>query len=107
MGSTYQEISKKSICYIFCSVPISALIGVFFLGLETSGAASQAAAELFLGGEFTATFWSLVVVAGLSMPFAIEMIETRRALRPTAWAPILLLFGGLALRVILVSAGQV
>jgi formate-dependent nitrite reductase membrane component NrfD len=84
-----------------------ALLGLFLLGLATGGAGSQEAARLFLGGRFTAAFWALVVIAGLTVPLLIESFEGRRALRPTVVAPALLLLGGLSLRWILVLAGQV
>ncbi|GMV42455.1 MAG: hypothetical protein AMXMBFR64_41710 [Myxococcales bacterium] len=83
-----------------------ALLVLFLIGLGTSGARGQEALSLFLGGPYTATLWSLVVVAGLLVPFALEHLESRRALRPTVAAPLLLLTGGLALRVILVASGQ-
>jgi formate-dependent nitrite reductase membrane component NrfD len=82
------------------------LIAVYLLGLATSGATGRAAAGLFLGGEYTALFWSLVVVAGLAVPLVLELVELRRHLRPTMVAPVLLLIGGLSLRWILVAAGQ-
>lgn len=83
-----------------------ALLAVFLIGLVTGGEGGQEAAGLFLGGDYTATFWSLVVIAGLAVPLLIEAFEARRSLRPTLWAPALLLIGGFALRWILVSAGQ-
>jgi len=58
------------------------------------------------GGQYTATFWSLVVIAGLLVPLLLESLEARRQLRHTAIAPVLLLVGGLSLRWILVLAGQ-
>jgi formate-dependent nitrite reductase membrane component NrfD len=83
-----------------------ALLLLFLVGLSTGGAASRDAAALLLGGPFTAAFWSLVVVAGLAVPALLEALEARRHLRPTLAAPALVLAGGLALRVILVAAGQ-
>jgi len=83
-----------------------ALLVLFFLGLATGSAGSQEAASLFLGGRFTSAFWALVVLAGLVVPFAIELAESRLRLRPTLVAPALLLVGGLSLRFILVLAGQ-
>ena len=82
------------------------LILLFLLGLTKSGLRGEQAAHLFLGGPFTATFWSLVVIAGLAVPFALEALESRRHLRPTLLAPVLLLIGGFALRWILVATGQ-
>jgi formate-dependent nitrite reductase membrane component NrfD len=84
-----------------------ALLGAYLVGLLTGGAGSRAAAGMFLGGDFTATFWSLVVIAGLAVPLVIELLEERLSLRHTALASVLLLIGGLSLRWILVLAGQV
>ncbi len=83
-----------------------ALILFFLVGLSTGGAESRAAAELVLGGPFTAPFWSLVVVAGLVVPSAMELLERRLHLAATTVAPALVLAGGFALRWILVAAGQ-
>ena len=84
------------------------LIGLYFLGLLTvGGQAGREAFALFFGGRYTALFWSLVIIAGLAVPFLIEAVEARKKLRPTLFAPILLLVGGLSLRFILVAAGQV
>lgn len=84
----------------------SGLLVLFLIGLGTSGAAGAEALGLFTGGKWTASLWSLVVVAGLLVPFALETIESRRGLRPTIAAPLLLLVGGFALRWILVASGQ-
>jgi formate-dependent nitrite reductase membrane component NrfD len=61
---------------------------------------------MFFGGEYTAVFWALVVFAGLLVPLLVEAVEARKHLRPTRVAPVLVLCGGLALRWVLVSAGQ-
>jgi protein NrfD len=83
------------------------LLGLFLLSLGVSGGAPGAAAmDLFTGGKFTAAFWSLVVGAGLLVPLALELLESRRGLRPTVMAPALILVGGLSLRWIIVLAGQ-
>jgi protein NrfD len=83
-----------------------AVIILFLVGLSTSGAAAHAAAGLLLGGAFTAEFWSLVVIAGLAVPLLLETLEARLHLGATRVAPALVLAGGLALRWILVAAGQ-
>jgi formate-dependent nitrite reductase membrane component NrfD len=61
---------------------------------------------MLLGGPFTSSFWSLVVLAGLAVPFLLETLESRLHLRATAVAPLLVLAGGFALRWIMVAAGQ-
>jgi len=83
-----------------------ALIFFFLVGLATSGEAGRAGARLVLGGPFTATFWSLVVIAGLVIPSTLELLERRRHLPATAVAPALVLLGGFGLRWLLVAAGQ-
>lgn len=83
------------------------VLAFLFVDLASDGGArGRAAAALFFGGAYTATFWSMVVVAGLAAPFTIEVFEAKRHLRATALAPALLLAGGLALRWIFVLAGQ-
>jgi formate-dependent nitrite reductase membrane component NrfD len=82
------------------------LIGLWLAGLMSGGAASQAAAGTLLGGPYTAAFWTLVVAVGLVTPFAAEWIEMRRGEVPGRFAAGLVLVGGLALRWIVVVAGQ-
>ncbi|MCA9609103.1 MAG: polysulfide reductase NrfD [Myxococcales bacterium] len=82
------------------------LIGAWLLGGLTGGTTSQGAAALFLGGPYTAVFWGLFVMAGLLVPLALNLIEIRRGIAGTRYGPALVLIGGLALRAILVSAGQ-
>jgi len=82
------------------------LLGMLLLGFGTGSAAAQGAAAGFLGGPYTATFWSLVVLAGLVVPLALNVLEVRRHTPMTLFAPALVLFGGLALRAIFVAAGQ-
>ncbi len=84
-----------------------ALIGLWLGGLLTGGRAAREAASLVLGGPFTASFWSLVVAAGLVMPLLAEWLEWRHRVVPGRFAALLVLGGGLALRWILVNAGQV
>ncbi len=82
-----------------------ALLGLFFIGLASGDGSDRMALGLFFGGKLTALFWSLVVAAGLIVPLVIEILEGRKGIRPTAFAPVLLLLGGLSLRWIMVLAG--
>ncbi len=82
------------------------IVVLFILGLATGGANAREAASLFLGGRFTATFWSLVVILGLVIPLVFDAIEERLHRAPALVAPALVLIGGFALRWIIVSAGQ-
>jgi protein NrfD len=83
-----------------------AVLLLFLAGLATGGAAGKEAVGMLLGGPFTSSFWSLVVFAGLAVPFLLETLESRLHLRATAVAPLLVLAGGFALRWIMVAAGQ-
>lgn len=82
------------------------LLAIFFVQLTVNGERGRAAAELFFGGSWTAPFWALVVIAGLAVPLLLEIVESKRALKPSLVTPVLLLAGGLALRWIFVAAGQ-
>jgi formate-dependent nitrite reductase membrane component NrfD len=82
------------------------VLALFLVGLAASGASGKQAAALLLGGPYTAAFWSLVVIAGLAVPLLVEALEARLRLPFTVVAPALVLAGGLALRWILVAAGQ-
>ena len=82
------------------------VLGFFFLDIVSAGGArGRAAASLFLGGAYTAPFWTLVVIAGLAVPLFLELFEARRRIH-VALAPALVLIGGLSLRWIFVLAGQ-
>lgn len=83
-----------------------ALLALVLVGLSTGGADARAAAGLLLGGPFTAQFWALVVVAGLAVPALLELLEARLHLSPSVVTPALVLVGGLALRWVMVAAGQ-
>jgi formate-dependent nitrite reductase membrane component NrfD len=82
------------------------VLALYLAGLATSGARGSAAAAELLGGPYTAPFFALVVAGGLLVPLLLETLEVRLGLRATVAAPALVLCGGLALRWILVSAGQ-
>lgn len=83
-----------------------ALLSMWLIGLASGGSAARAAATMFLGGPYTAAFWSLVVALGLLAPLAGEWIEHRHGLVPGRATAALVLIGGFSLRWILVSAGQ-
>lgn len=82
------------------------LLAIWITGLLSGGAASQAAVGTLLGGPYTAAFWTLVVAAGLVTPLVAEWIELRRGEIPGRFAAGLVLAGGLALRWVIVFAGQ-
>jgi formate-dependent nitrite reductase membrane component NrfD len=81
------------------------LLLLFALGHATGGTASQAALSLVTSGPYAGAFWGLVVVAGLALPALLEALE-HRVRAAAALAPAFVLAGGLALRWIIVAAGQ-
>lgn len=84
----------------------AAALALFLLTLSTGGHAQRAAAALFFGGPYTAVFWLAVIFTGMALPVWLERLEQRGAVPASVVAPVLVLFGSLALRAILVFAGQ-
>ena len=78
-----------------------------FMGFLASGSVQIEAAELFLGGEYTAIFWIGVVLIGLLLPAMLETMELFGYHIPISIPAILILIGGLLFRFIMVDAGQV
>ncbi|HBL31252.1 MAG TPA: polysulfide reductase [Acidobacteria bacterium] len=82
------------------------LLVLFFLGLVSSTRVHLEAARLFFGGPLTALFWVFVVGLGLVVPLVIQPLAVRHRVAHTAVAPLLVIAGGLALRFVIVYAGQ-
>jgi protein NrfD len=82
------------------------LIALFLIGLTTASAVHANAAALLLGGPYTAVFWVFVVGLGIVLPLAIQTLMASHRIPHTLVAPALVMFGGLALRFVIVSAGQ-
>jgi formate-dependent nitrite reductase membrane component NrfD len=89
----------------FLAIELS-LVLLFVIGLATSTQAHAQAASLLLGGSYTAPFWVLVVLLGIVVPMVIQFLVVIRRVGHAPIAPLLVLMGGLALRVVIVSAGQ-
>ena len=82
------------------------LIVHLFMGFLSSNQAQIDSGNLFLGGDYTAPFWILVVGLGLVIPAILEVMEMRNKKIPFQAAALLVLSGGLFLRFILSYAGQ-
>jgi formate-dependent nitrite reductase membrane component NrfD len=82
------------------------LIGLFLIGLLSASEAHIRAARLLLGGPYTAVFWVFVVGLGIVVPLLVQSLAVGHRIRHTALAPVLVLGGGLALRFVIVYAGQ-
>ena len=82
------------------------MIGLLLIGLLSSTEAHAEAARLLLGGPYTAVFWVGVVFMGILLPLVIQSLAVTHRIIHTPIAPILVMLGGLALRFVIVSAGQ-
>jgi len=82
------------------------LIIHLFMGFMASNEAQIQAAQLFLGGEYTASFWIFVVLMGLILPACLEFLDLKGKRIPIIIPGILILFGSLMLRFIISYAGQ-
>jgi protein NrfD len=88
------------------------IIELFFIthmmmGMLAGSSVQIAAAGLFLGGQFTVTFWVFVIVLGLVFPAVLEILELVGYKIPVIVPAVLILFGGLVFRFIMVEAGQI
>jgi protein NrfD len=82
------------------------LIALFLIGLSNASAVHAQAAGLFFGGPYGAVFWVVVVGLGVALPLLIQSLALSHRIRHTPVAPALVLLGGLALRFVIVYAGQ-
>jgi formate-dependent nitrite reductase membrane component NrfD len=89
----------------FLSVELG-LIALFFVGFASAARTHSGAAGLFFGGPYTAVFWVGVVGFGVVLPLFVQMLAVRHKVPHTPVAPLLVLAGGVALRFVIVSAGQ-
>lgn len=83
------------------------LITHLFMGMLAGPAVHVEAANLFLGGPYTWSFWLMVVGLGLLVPLTLEFLELRGKRIPHFLVPLLILVGGLIFRIIMVHAGQI
>jgi protein NrfD len=107
MSSSAQEriiFSRIDLLLVFIEL---FLIVHLFMGFLASTEVQINAAELFLGGAFTVSFWVFVVFLGLVFPALLEILELRGYHVPVALPAFLILLGGLIFRFIMVEAGQV
>ena len=82
------------------------LIVHMFMGFLGSTQVQIDAANLFLGGPYTAPFWIFVVAIGMVLPAILEVMKLNKVKIPTVLPVMLVLFGSLMLRFIIAYAGQ-
>jgi formate-dependent nitrite reductase membrane component NrfD len=81
-------------------------ITLLLLGLSSASRAHAEAAALVFGGPYTAVFWVGVVGIGMLLPLVTQSLAVSHRIHHTPIPPILVLAGGLLLRVVVVVAGQ-
>jgi protein NrfD len=82
------------------------LIIHMFMGFLASTQVQIEAARLFLGGPYTMSFWIFVVIIGMILPAILEIMELWKFPVPALIPALLVLFGSIMLRFIIVYAGQ-
>lgn len=88
------------------------IIELFFIthmimGFKAGSQVQIDAASIFLGGQFTVSFWVFVVALGLVFPALLEVLERIGYHIPIIVPVVLILLGGLMFRFIMVEAGQI
>jgi formate-dependent nitrite reductase membrane component NrfD len=82
------------------------VLALYFVGITQSAGVHREAARLLLGGPYGAVFWVVVVGLGLVVPLIVQSLAVSHRVVHTPVAPLLVLAGGLALRFVIVYAGQ-
>lgn len=82
-------------------------LALFLVGLSASTQAHARAADLLLSGPFGAVFWVGVVALGIVLPLLIQLLAVGHRVAHSPVPPLLVIGGGLALRFVIVHAGQV
>jgi formate-dependent nitrite reductase membrane component NrfD len=101
---THDDASAFTRYALAALVAQAVLLALYVIGLATGSAAQVQALQVLVAGRFAALFWALVVIAGVLAPLLLGATRLRVRLAPIALG--LLLAGGLALRWVIVDAGQ-
>ncbi len=83
-----------------------AVILLWIIGLISSTEAHLRAAGLILDGPYAAVFWVFVVMIGLVIPAIMQSLAVRHKIHHFTAFPVMVLFGSLMLRLVIVAAGQ-
>ena len=82
------------------------VFGGFISGLLTSTRVHIEAIRLLLDGPYAAYFWVFVIGLGVVIPLSIQLLAVNHKIKHSPVAPILVIAGGLILRLVIVFAGQ-
>ena len=84
-----------------------ALVTLALISLASGSGQHIEALQSIMGGSYTFSFWVLFVTIGLLIPLLLEILEISGISKSLAiLAPVLVLFGGYALRQVVLDAGQ-
>ena len=62
--------------------------------------------KMLISGAYAPVFWVFVVGFGIIIPLIIQLAAVNNKIRHTSIAPVMVIIGGLILRLVIVSAGQ-
>jgi protein NrfD len=82
------------------------IIGLWIIGLISSTEVHLRGAMLILNGPYAASFWVLIVFIGVIIPIIMQSLAVRNKIHHYNILPIMVMFGGLMLRFVIVFAGQ-
>ncbi len=107
MSKSHEERLSYSRIDLFLIVIELFFITHLFMGFLASSQVKVEAAHYFMGGEFTVTFWVNVIILGLVLPAILEAMELLKYKIPVIIPGLLILWGGVMFRFIMVEAGQI
>ncbi len=90
---------------VFAGIQIFLLIHMI-MGYLSGTQVHIEAAQLLLGGEYTTSFWVFAFGFGLILPVFLQALKLKGSKIPVTIPAMLIIVGGLLLRLILVEAGQ-
>jgi len=102
----FEKISFSKIDLLLIIIELF-FITHMFMGYLAGSEVKAEAAHYFLGGEFTVTFWVNVIIIGLLIPAILESLELLNFKVPVIIPGLMILWGGLMFRFIMVDAGQI
>lgn len=82
------------------------LIVLFLIGMSTDSQIKLDSLKYIMGGDYTLYFWVFFVSLGLVVPLLLEIFELKGKRVPYFLAPLLVLYGGLVFRFLMVEIGQ-
>lgn len=104
-GSIAERHSFSRIDLMLIGIELFLMVHIF-MGFLASTQVQIDAANLFLGGPYTASFWILVVFLGMVLPAILEFLELKNFKVPFIIPAVLVIIGGILFRYIWTYAGQ-